>query len=313
MDNERGVSLAPVRGNDNEYIIRDFSGITMGRFFIVELSKQNRYCIFRLKFYRNHSEDHKLLKETLRVILNTLFKNMNVFKVSTIVDEDINTRGLTEVGYQLEGLIPNSVLLNNHFKHEFLFGIDRDAFENGIRNRNVVLKGEKIELRLLTPENSNELFDYYNRNREHLKQYEPTRDESFYSLEVQKRDLMENYKQYLNGTSANLGIFKNNSFIGKIRISNIVMGVFKNAFVGYSMDKDEQGKGYMKEALSLVLNYAFNDLGLHRIEATTLVDNVKSQAVLLGCGFKEIGLSEKYLFINGAWRDHKIFSKVNNT
>ncbi|WP_143761057.1 GNAT family N-acetyltransferase, partial [Clostridium haemolyticum] len=46
---------------------------------------------------------------------------------------------------------------------------------------------------------------------------------------------------------------------------------------------------------------------LHRIEASTLVDNIRSQRVLESCGFKEVGVSEKYLFINGKWRDHKIF------
>ena len=311
MDKAENVSLAPVKGNDKEYIIRDSAGITMGRFFIVELSKENRYCTFRVKFYRHDGEYYKLLKAALKLILTILFNNMNMFKVSTFADEDTDIKALTEIGYQLEGLIPNSIILNNHSKHEFLFGIDKDMYQAGIRKRNVLIEGRQIELNLLTPENAQELLEYYKRNREHLKYYEPTREEGFYTLEMQKRDLIESYRQFLNGSSVNLGIFKKDRLIGKIRVSNIVMGVFKNAFVGYSMDKDEQGNGYMKEALKLVSDYAFNSLDLHRIEATTLVDNIKSQAVLLACGFKEIGTSEKYLFINGKWRDHKIFCKVN--
>jgi [ribosomal protein S5]-alanine N-acetyltransferase len=311
MDKAQNISLTPVKGNEREYIIRDSSGITMGRFFIVELSKENRYCSFRVKFYRNDEEDYKLLKVALKLILTILFKNMNMFKVSALVDEDTNVKAFTEIGYQLEGIIPNSIMFNNHYKHELLFGIDKEVYQAGIIKRNVILKGRRIELKLLTPENAKELLEFYERNREHLKCYEATRDESFYTYEVQKRDLTENYRQFLSGNSVNLGIFKDDSFIGKIKISNIVMGVFKNAFVGYSMDRDEQGNGYMKEALRLVLDYAFNNLGLHRIEATTLVDNIKSQSVLLACGFKEIGISEKYLFINGKWRDHKIFYKVN--
>ncbi|ERI90481.1 acetyltransferase, GNAT family [Clostridiales bacterium oral taxon 876 str. F0540] len=310
MDNTKSVSIAPVKGNDNEYIIKDSLGITIGRIYIVELSKENRYCSFRVKFYRNEAKDHKLLSEALKLILIILFKNMGIFKASTIIDEDTNIRALTEIGFQLEGVIPNSIIVNNHYKHEFLFGIDKDVFEQGIRKRDISIKGRNIEIKLLTHENSRELLDYYIRNREHLKAFEPARDETFYTLEFQKRDLIENYRQFLNGVVANFGIFKNGKFIGKIRISNIVMGVFRNAFVGYSIDKDEQGRGYMKEALKLVLDYAFNELGLHRIEATTLVDNTKSQSVLLACGFKEIGISEKYLFINGKWRDHKIFYRV---
>lgn len=311
MEKRQVVTLSAIKGNENEYIIKDVNGITIGRIFIIELSRENRYCSFRVKFYKKDGEDYKLLKEAIKIILRTLIINMNIYKVSTFIDDEINTRALTELGYELEGLVPNSLIVNNNFRNELVFGIDRDSFENTIVSKPVVLKGRNIELKLLTPENTKELLEYYIKNKQHLKAFEPARDKSFYTLEVQKRDLMENYKGFLNGTSVNLGIFKNNHLIGKIRVSNIVLGVFRNAFVGYSIDKDEQGNGYMKEALMLVLDYVFEYLELHRVEATTLVDNIKSQAVLLGCGFKEIGISEKYLFINGEWADHKVFYKIN--
>jgi [ribosomal protein S5]-alanine N-acetyltransferase len=311
MEKRQEVTLSAIKGNENEYIIKDVNGITIGRIFIIELSRENRYCSFRVKFYKKDGEDYKLLKDAIKIILRTLIINMNIYKVSTFIDDEINTRALTELGYELEGLVPNSLIVNNNFRNELVFGIDRDSFENTIVSKPVVLKGRNIELKLLTPENTKELLEYYIKNKQHLKAFEPARDKSFYTLEVQKRDLMENYKGFLNGTSVNLGIFKNNHLIGKIRVSNIVLGVFRNAFVGYSIDKDEQGNGYMKEALMLVLDYVFEYLELHRVEATTLVDNIKSQAVLLGCGFKEIGISEKYLFINGEWADHKVFYKIN--
>lgn len=307
MEKELNVTLAPVKGNDNEYIIKDFIGITLGRIFIIELSRENRFCSFRVKFYRNQGEEYKLLEQGLKIILKTLFKNMNIFKADVLADEDIDIRAFTELGFELEGVVYNSIISGKSHKHELLFGIDEEKFENLNRSKSLTLKGKNIELRLLTPENAREVLDYYIRNKEHLRKFEPARDENFYTLEAQRRDILENYKQYLNGTGINFGIFKDNRFIGKIRLFNIVMGVFKNAFVGYSMDKDEQGKGYMKDALRTVINYAFNDLGIHRIEATTLLNNLKSQAVLSGCGFKEIGISEKYLYVNGEWKDHKIF------
>lgn len=311
MEKDQIVSLSPVKGNDNEYIIKDFAGITLGRIFIIELSKENRFCSFRIKFYRNQGEDYKLLEQGLKIILNTLFKNMDIFKADVLVDEDVNIRAFTELGFELEGVVYNSIISNKFHKHELLFGIDKEKFQKININKGLTLRGNKVELKLLTPENAEEVLEYYIRNKEHLRKFEPARDDSFYTLEVQKKDIIENYKQYLNGVSINFGIFKDNRFVGKIRLSNIVMGIFKNAFVGYSMDKDEQGKGYMKDALRTVIDYSFNDLGIHRIEATTLLDNFKSQAVLLACGFKEIGISEKYLYINGKWRDHKIFYKVN--
>ena len=119
-------------------------------------------------------------------------------------------------------------------------------------------------------------------------------------------------RQFIDGTSIDLGIFKDEKLIGKIKLSNIVYGILRNAFVGYSIDKEHQGKGYMKEALNTVCSYAFEEMGLHRLEASTLMDNSRSQGVLKACGFNELGISEKYLYINGEWRDHKIFYKVND-
>ena len=86
---------------------------------------------------------------------------------------------------------------------------------------------------------------------------------------------MRGYRQFLSGTAVNFGIYINEKLIGKIQISNVVIGVFKSAFVGYSIDENEQGKGYMKESLRLVINFAFNEMDLHRLEASTLVDNIK--------------------------------------
>ena len=77
--------------------------------------------------------------------------------------------------------------------------------------------------------------------------------------------------------------------------------------MGYSIDEQEQGNGYMQESVRLLLKYAFNECGLHRIEASALISNKKSKSVLMKCGFKLIGVSEKYLMINGKWEDHEIY------
>ena len=66
----------------------------------------------------------------------------------------------------------------------------------------------------------------------------------------------------------------------------------------------------MKEAVSLVLNYSKDYLDLHRIEASVLLENNKSKSVLLGCGFEEVGINKKYLYLNGKWRDHITYSKI---
>jgi len=305
------VTLELATGSEGEYIVKDISGITIGRIFILELSKGNRHCFARIKIYRAAEKSYVQLKDTAKLLLTILFKNMNMYKVNIVVDEEVNFRALTDIGFHIEGITPNTIITNNIFKDELIFGIDLDDYEASNKEKTLKLEGKLVTLKALTPEDAEDVSSYYIRNREHLRPYEPSRDESFYNVETQKKILMEGFRQFLLGTSINFGIYKDNSFIGKIQLSNTVLGVFKNAFVGYSMDVNEQGKGYMKDALKTVLKYSFEELGLHRIEASAMVENIKSQAVLKACGFKELGLNEKYLYINGEWKDHVTFYKLN--
>lgn len=306
------TTMASVKGSSNdEYIIKDILGITIGRVFIIELSKESGYSLIRIKFYKQGKESYGYLRNSLLKLLRTLFNNYKLNKVNILVDEDKNVSAFTDLGFSLEGIITNSSLVNNIFKDEYLFAIDCERYKEGSIDRNFCLKGENIELRLLRPNNAEEMLNYYNLNKKHLTPFEPSRDDSFYTLDVQKHILMEGYRQFLSGTAVNFGIYIYEKFIGKIQISNVVMGVFKSAFVGYSIDEKEQGKGYMKESLNLLTDFAFNEMGIHRLEASTLLDNIRSQKVLEGCGFKFLGINKKYLYINGEWRDHKLFYLIN--
>ena len=311
MNKGKYVNIEALKGNEREYVIKDNTYIILGRIFIVELDKQNKFCQFRLKFHRNNNNGgYEYLKDTLNLMLNILFKNMGINKVNVITHETINTHAFTELGFELEGIITDSVIKKSEYQSELMFGINSFVFNRSLIKKELAVKGSNIKIRALTPSDAEEVLNYHIRNREFLRRFEPARDEDFYTIDNQKHILIENYKQFLKGTGVNFGIYNSNELIGKIRISNIVMGVFKNAFIGYSMDEKQQGKGYMKQAVKLVVEYAFEELELHRIEATTLLDNEKSQRVLRNCGFKELGISEKYLYINGEWRDHMVFYKV---
>jgi len=61
----------------------------------------------------------------------------------------------------------------------------------------------------------------------------------------------------------------------------------------------------MSEAMLLVLAHAFDDLGLHRVEANVQPGNVRSLSLVARCGFRREGFSPRYLNIGGVWRDHE--------
>ncbi|EJT5939569.1 TPA: GNAT family protein [Clostridium perfringens] len=310
MSFDKNVFIEAIRGNDREYVVKDKVGIILGRFFLKDLDSKNKKVDVKFKFYKEYN--YKLMKETLRKILKVLFAEKDIYKINLFVSDIKNFNAYLDLGFMLEGILSDNVCNNGIQKDEYIMGININDFNDKVKLVQFQLNTERLALRNLTPENTEEMLDYYIRNEEHLRQYEPTRDSGFYTYEGQKEILTESFRQFIDGTSIDLGIFKDEKLIGKIKLSNIVYGILRNAFVGYSIDKEHQGKGYMKEALNTVCSYAFEEMGLHRLEASTLMDNSRSQGVLKACGFNELGISEKYLYINGEWRDHKIFYKVND-
>ena len=67
----------------------------------------------------------------------------------------------------------------------------------------------------------------------------------------------------------------------------------------------------MREGLVNVTRLAFGELGLHRIEANIQPANAASIRLVRSCGFQHEGLSPKFLYINGAWRDHERWAAID--
>ena len=106
-------------------------------------------------------------------------------------------------------------------------------------------------------------------------------------------------------------LVRTEEIVGVININNIVRGSFLSASLGYYSSATHQGVGYMTEALQLVLRFAFDELGLHRIEANIQPNNHASRNLVQRCGFTLEGESKDFLFINGRWRDHERWVRVD--
>ena len=99
--------------------------------------------------------------------------------------------------------------------------------------------------------------------------------------------------------------------VGIININNVVRGSFLSASLGYYSSVKHQGFGYMTEGLRLAVRFAFEELGLHRIEANIQPNNHASRNLVQRCEFTLEGESKDYLFINGRWRDHERWVRLD--
>jgi ribosomal-protein-alanine N-acetyltransferase len=92
---------------------------------------------------------------------------------------------------------------------------------------------------------------------------------------------------------------------GIVNVSNVVLGALRSGYLGYYAFAGSEGRGLMTEALSGVVEVAFTQLDLHRLEANIQPANQSSRALVQRLGFRLEGLSARYLLIDGAWRDHE--------
>ena len=145
-------------------------------------------------------------------------------------------------------------------------------------------------------------------NKKRIQPFEPSWSAHYQSEEFFQRRLARQAREWdLDKANAFLIFRRDGRLIGGMNINNISRGAAQFASIGYWIDEEHEGQGYMAEALQLTLKYCFEDLGLHRVNASCLPNNTRSKKTLLRAGFKEEGMAEKYLQINGKWQDHELF------
>jgi [ribosomal protein S5]-alanine N-acetyltransferase len=149
------------------------------------------------------------------------------------------------------------------------------------------------------------------RNREFLTEWEPTRDESFFTPAGQARELALDDAAWRTATGfpfAILDASDHDRLIGRVALANVVRGVWQNATLGYWVSADVGSRGHGTTAVRLVLRFAFEVAGLHRIQPAIMPRNARSKRVVEKCGFRHEGVALRYLKINGVWEDHDLYA-----
>ncbi|MEM8751702.1 MAG: GNAT family protein [Pseudomonadota bacterium] len=105
-------------------------------------------------------------------------------------------------------------------------------------------------------------------------------------------------------------IFTGETLVGAVTLDNIRRGPAQSASVGYWIAAAHSRRGYMREALTELRRFAFEELDIGRVEAGCLPENKASRALLEACGFKYEGVAQAYLQIDGRWRDHVLYASL---
>lgn len=140
-------------------------------------------------------------------------------------------------------------------------------------------------------------------NREFLAPFDPTHDDDFFTLEVQRARIADPARHgWLILDDGEPG--------GFVALSNIVRAARQSAILSYWVDQGRNRRGLATRAVAEVMDIAFGEFALHRVEAGTLPDNFASQRVLEKNGFERYGYAKRFLLIGGEWRDHVLFERI---
>lgn len=171
-------------------------------------------------------------------------------------------------------------------------------------------EGERVYIRPIKLDDAEALYELRTQNQDFFQPFEPIRAKLVTSVEDTQNAIRDDILRWQDKTGYTFGIFlrETNELLGRVSLSNIVYGAWKNCTIGYFLDQAHNGKGYTTEAVTLAVGFALEDGGLHRVQAAVMPWNIRSVRVVEKVGFRFEGLSKWYLQINGKWEDHNIYA-----
>ena len=157
--------------------------------------------------------------------------------------------------------------------------------------------------------------DFHDRNRALLAPWDPPIAAEEFSEAATAQRLRDGAAAFAAGTAYRYllqPIGDASRVIGSVHFSNIVRGPFQSCNLGYALDQQCEGQALMTEALRCAIAEMFSPrINLHRIQAAFRPENWRSAEVLKRLGFADEGLASDYLYIDGAWRVHRLAALLN--
>jgi [ribosomal protein S5]-alanine N-acetyltransferase len=172
------------------------------------------------------------------------------------------------------------------------------------------LRTERTLSRLVEPSDAPKVLDYF---RAAGRRYDPPLPDSLLTLEHWRKHSEQLLKESREGSALRLFVFTLDEaeILGTVGLTRITRGVRFDCSLSYAIRASHEGTGLMGEAVRAAIRHAFDDLGLHRIEASHAPDNHRSGMLLQRLGFERIGTIPGFLLSAGEWRDTVLHSLLN--
>jgi ribosomal-protein-alanine N-acetyltransferase len=182
----------------------------------------------------------------------------------------------------------------------------------GAGERVAPILGERVLLRPPRHADWRAWVEVRSASRAFLAPWEPSWPPDALTRKAFRRRVRQQALERRDQTGYGFLIFERTSggLLGGITVSDVQRGVAQSCSLGYWIGAGAARRGYMTEALLLVLRFVFAELGLHRATAACLPGNRASQGLLRKVGFREEGYAREYLRIDGRWQDHVLFGMV---
>lgn len=177
-----------------------------------------------------------------------------------------------------------------------------------LRRRPGSLACGPVVVRPLRTSDEQAWLDLRGRNRAWLRPWEATNPDVRPERPVAFRSFVRlDRRLWRRRRAINMVIEYGGELVGRIGITGIEWGSARTGSIGYWIDEGHAGRGIVPRAVALLAEYGFRE-GLHRLEIAARPENLSSLRVAKKLGFRDEGLRRKYLYIDGDWRDHRVFA-----
>ncbi len=173
----------------------------------------------------------------------------------------------------------------------------------------VIPVNQDITLKLPHIEDATALYQLIDRNRDFFRRYLTWIDQTK-SVKDSEAFILKSRKDYEIGKTVSLCVFYKNTLVGTIAL-HYLDAAHRKMEIGYWLSEEHQRKGIIRSACKALIEYAFKNLKLHRLEIRCCSHNQRSKRVPESLGFVREGILRDASLLNGKYHDMVLYSLLS--